>query len=87
MSSSSQHLQRKIVIIGGTGKQGSAVITALLNSSSASLIQLVILTRDLQSKEALGLKERGVELVQTDLNEVTVDELATIFAGKCLSIG
>jgi uncharacterized protein YbjT (DUF2867 family) len=82
MLSSIQQTQRKIVIIGGTGNQGSAVITALLNSSSASLIHLTTLTRSPQSKKAQELKQSGVELVQTDLDEVTVDELATIFAGK-----
>jgi uncharacterized protein YbjT (DUF2867 family) len=79
---SSQQTQRKIIIIGGTGKQGSAVINALLSSKSAPLLHLLTLTRNPQSKKALELKERGVELVQTDLDEVTVDELAKVLEGK-----
>jgi uncharacterized protein YbjT (DUF2867 family) len=83
MSSSSQLTHRKIVVIGGTGKQGSAAINALRKfSSSTSLIDIVTLTRDPQSKKAQELKKDGVELVQTDLDEVTVDKLAKIFAGK-----
>jgi uncharacterized protein YbjT (DUF2867 family) len=78
---SSQQTQRKIIIIGGTGKQGSAVINALLSSKSAPLLHLLTLTRNPQSKKALELKERGVELVQTDLDEVTVDELAKVLEG------
>ncbi|CAF1359374.1 unnamed protein product [Didymodactylos carnosus] len=70
---SSQRTQRKIIIIGGTGKQGSAVINALLSSKSAPSLYLATLTRNPQAKKALELKERGVELVQIDLDEVTVD--------------
>ena len=79
---SSQQTQRKIIIIGGTGKQGSAVINALLSSKSAPSLHLLTLTRNPQSKKSLELKERGVELVQVDLDEVTVDQLAKIFQGK-----
>jgi uncharacterized protein YbjT (DUF2867 family) len=82
MSSSSQQTHRKIVVVGGTGGQGSAAITALLKSSSASLTHIVTLTRNLQSKNAQELKEHGVELVQTDLDEVTVEQLSKIFAGE-----
>ncbi|CAF0989020.1 unnamed protein product [Adineta steineri] len=76
-----QQTKRKIIIIGGTGKQGSAVITALLPSKSTSSLHLLTLTRNLQSKKALELKEREVELVQTDLDEATVDQLANVFQG------
>jgi hypothetical protein len=79
---SSQQTQRKIIIIGGTGKQGSAVINALLSSKSAPSLHLLTLTRNPQSKKALELKERGVELVQTDLDKVTVDELAKVLEGE-----
>jgi len=79
---SSQQTQRKIIIIGGTGRQGSALINALLSSKSASALHLLTLTRNLQSKKALELKERGVELGQIDLDEVTVDELAKVFQGE-----
>jgi saccharopine dehydrogenase-like NADP-dependent oxidoreductase len=82
MSSTSQQTHRKIVIVGGTGKQGSAVINSLLKSSSSSVIDIITLTRNTQSKKAQELKEHGVELVQIDIDEVTVEELATIFAGK-----
>ncbi|CAF0788741.1 unnamed protein product [Adineta steineri] len=77
----SQQRQRKIIIIGGTGKQGSAVINALLPSKSTSSLHLLTLTRNLQSKKALELKEREVELVQADLDEATVDQLANVFQG------
>ncbi|CAF0837540.1 unnamed protein product [Adineta steineri] len=77
----SQQRQRKIIIIGGTGKQGSAVINALLPSKSTSSLHLLTLTRNLQSKKALELKEREVELVQKDLNEATVDQLTDVFQG------
>jgi uncharacterized protein YbjT (DUF2867 family) len=81
--SSAQQTQRKIVIIGGTDKQGSAVITALpsLPQSLSHSFHLLTLTRNPQSKKALALKERGVELIQADLNEVSVDELVKIFEG------
>jgi uncharacterized protein YbjT (DUF2867 family) len=81
--SSAQQTQRKIVIIGGTDKQGSAVITALLSlpQSLSHSFHLLILTRNSQSKKALALKERRVELIQADLNEVSVDELVNSFEG------
>ena len=78
----SEQTQRKIIIIGGTGKQGSAVINALLLSKSAPSLHLLTLTRNPQSKKALELKERGVQSVQTDLDEVVVDQLAKLFQGE-----
>merc|ERR1719150_3578894 len=54
----------KIAVIGGTGKQGGAVIEALLNQKKFSVRAL---TRNPDSKRATELALKGVEVVKADL--------------------
>lgn len=53
---------RKILITGATGKQGGAVLRALLRSGEP--ISIHALTRNVSSPSALALSEKGVHLVK-----------------------
>ncbi|KAJ7707753.1 NAD(P)-binding protein [Mycena rosella] len=67
-----------ILVIGGTGAQGIAVINALLaagDDSAPSPYKVRVLTRDPSNKRAKELAARGVECVQGSL-----DNLATVAA-------
>jgi len=61
---------KSILIIGATGKQGSAAIDALLNCEEAASFSVLGLTRNASSPSAQKLAERGVKLVQGDLSDV-----------------
>ncbi|KAF2431368.1 nucleoside-diphosphate-sugar epimerase family protein [Tothia fuscella] len=63
-------MSRVILVTGATGKQGGAVIKTLLSSSRASDFTLLGVTRNAQSASAKKLAERGVKIVQGDLNDV-----------------
>ena len=58
---------RTIVITGATGRQGGAVLEALLARSPSSW-KVVALTRDPSSTPAKALAARGVALVKADAN-------------------
>ena len=53
---------KRILIIGGTGAQGQAVIHALRNASDAFTIR--VLTRNPEHDRARKLEEAGVEIVK-----------------------
>ena len=53
-----------IVVCGATGKQGSAVLNSLLDSKK---FKIVALTRHPESKKALAIKKKGVEVQKADL--------------------
>jgi uncharacterized protein YbjT (DUF2867 family) len=63
-------MTKSILILGATGKQGSALINAILDSPSASDFKLLALTRNATSAAAQRLAEAKVQLVQGDLNNV-----------------
>ncbi|WP_426626175.1 NmrA/HSCARG family protein [Leifsonia sp. McL0607] len=76
-----------IAVVGATGKQGGAVVNALLERGAP----VRALTRDAGSDRALALAERGVEVVVADvddpvatraaLDDVSALSLMTTFAG------
>ncbi|KAH8897552.1 NAD(P)-binding protein [Thozetella sp. PMI_491] len=57
-----------ILVTGGTGQQGSAVIDALLAAKPSS-VQIRTLTRNLGSPKAKKLEQLGVKLVKGDLED------------------
>ncbi|KAK1520874.1 hypothetical protein CABS01_05379 [Colletotrichum abscissum] len=69
MSSDSQ-FTRAILVTGATGKQGGAVIDALLESETGSTYKIIAVTRNVASSKAKSLASRGVIVIQGDLNDV-----------------
>ncbi|KAK1708177.1 nucleoside-diphosphate-sugar epimerase family protein [Colletotrichum acutatum] len=69
MSSDSQS-SRAILVTGATGKQGGAVIDALLESETGSTYKIIAVTRNVASSKAKILASRGVIVIQGDLNDV-----------------
>ena len=63
-------MTKSILVVGATGQQGSAVIDALLNDKEAASFSVLGLTRSPDSASAKKLAERGVKIVQGDLNDV-----------------
>ncbi len=63
------HSPVKILVTGATGKQGGAVINALLSQSESSpqTVQLFALTRNSSSTSAKALAARGITLVSGSL--------------------
>jgi len=63
--------RKTLLVTGATGKQGGAVINALLNSPEAAGFNILAVTRDTASKSARALAQRSqyLKLVQGDLNE------------------
>ena len=61
------------LIAGGTGRQGGAVVTALLSDISKPIPakNIHVLTRNTSGTAAKAVAERGVKLVQGDLNAPT----------------
>ncbi|KAI1773610.1 NAD(P)-binding protein [Hypoxylon cercidicola] len=64
-------MSKVILVTGATGKQGSAVISALLNRD-ASKVTILAVTRDVSSTNAtrLAQKSSSIKLVQGNLNDV-----------------
>lgn len=58
--------KKTIVVCGATGKQGGAVLNALLESRKWNLIAL---SRIPESKNALELKSKGIEIRYADLQD------------------
>jgi nucleoside-diphosphate-sugar epimerase len=75
-------MTKNILIIGATGKQGHAVIDALLQSPSAASFTLLGLTRSPEGPAAHKLSERGVKIVGGDLENIAaVFSNAKVIAG------
>lgn len=55
---------KTIVVCGATGKQGGAVLDALLESGKWNLIAF---SRDINGKRAEEIKKKGVQVLQADL--------------------
>jgi uncharacterized protein YbjT (DUF2867 family) len=61
---------RKILVTGATGKQGGAVLDALVSRPNGSPFHIYALTRDKQSKSAQSLTRKpNVSIIQGDLDD------------------
>ncbi|KAI0700250.1 NAD-P-binding protein [Cerioporus squamosus] len=72
--SSAAHTKKVILVIGGTGAQGLAVVEALLKPSadgSLSPYSVRVLTRDATSTRAQELAKKGVEVVKGSVDDFT----------------
>lgn len=67
-----------IAVMGATGAQGGGLINAILNDPDGGFIPRAV-TRDTNSDRAQNLLEKGVEVVQADLNDV--ESLKKAFKG------
>lgn len=67
-------MAKAVLVTGATGKQGGAVIQALLDSKSQNTT-IIAVTRTTASKSAQALQAKGVTVVQGDL-----DDPSAIFA-------
>jgi len=63
-------MSKVVLITGATGKQGGAVIDALLAAPEASQFTILAVTRNTESGSAKKLSSKGCKLVQADLNDV-----------------
>lgn len=63
-------MTKPILVTGATGKQGGALINALLASPQASDFLLLAVTRSPESSSAWNLTEKGVKVIKGDLNDV-----------------
>lgn len=65
-------MPRPILVTGATGKQGGALIQALLASPRRSDFTIYALTRDIDSASAMRLaaKDPNIRLIQGDLDHV-----------------
>lgn len=61
---------RAILVTGATGKQGGAVITALLEAGVEQTHTILAVTRNPASGSAKSLEARGIKIVQGDLNDI-----------------
>jgi uncharacterized protein YbjT (DUF2867 family) len=63
-------MSKNLLITGATGQQGGSTIKALLASPQASDFTIFAVTRNAESGSAKKLQERGVRIVQGDMNDV-----------------
>ncbi|KAK2742361.1 hypothetical protein FQN55_007895 [Onygenales sp. PD_40] len=70
-------MTKLITIVGATGIQGGSVVETLLKNPAYSIRAI---TRDRNSKSAHALADRGIEVVEADLNNV--ESLHAAFAGS-----
>lgn len=63
-------MSKPILVTGATGKQGGAVIDALLASPFSKDFTILGVTRNAESVSAKKLIERSVKIVKGDLNDV-----------------
>jgi len=63
-------MSKLLTVFGATGQQGGALVNYVLKSPGLSkLYHLRAITRDASKPSALALKERGVEVIQADLDQ------------------
>ncbi|KAI0491155.1 hypothetical protein F4859DRAFT_36162 [Xylaria cf. heliscus] len=70
-------MPKLVTVVGATGNQGGAVITALIGDPNYSLRGL---TRNLESQASQELKGRGVEVVEANLDSLS--SLKAAFVGS-----
>ncbi|KAF5646379.1 nitrogen metabolic regulation nmr [Fusarium sp. NRRL 52700] len=70
-------MPRLISVIGATGIQGGSVVKALVNNDAYSVRAI---TRDKKSAAAKALLDKGVEVVEADLNDI--HSLEAAFSGS-----
>jgi hypothetical protein len=63
-------MSKAILVTGATGRQGGGLIKTLLASPDASTLKIIALSRSPQSPTANKLKEKGVVVIEGDLNNV-----------------
>lgn len=75
--------KKKVLVIGATGKQGGAVVTALLTLGT---FEVFALSRNPESAAALALADKGVTVLKGDLNDkesleaaLTTSKVAQVF--------
>jgi uncharacterized protein YbjT (DUF2867 family) len=62
--------QSKLVVFGATGQQGSSILTTVLNHPELSKkYSLRGLTRNASGSKAAELAEKGIEMVEADIND------------------
>ncbi|KAL3452340.1 hypothetical protein BJX65DRAFT_178132 [Aspergillus insuetus] len=62
--------QSKLVVFGATGQQGSSILTTVLNHPELSKkYSLRGITRNTSSSKAAELAEKGIEMVEADIND------------------
>ncbi|KAI9284629.1 hypothetical protein BC943DRAFT_360976 [Umbelopsis sp. AD052] len=59
-------MSKLIVVFGGTGRQGGSVINAFLKDPTWKIRTI---TRNVSKPQSIALQEKGVEVVQGDLND------------------
>jgi uncharacterized protein YbjT (DUF2867 family) len=64
-------MSKNLLITGATGQQGGSTVKALLASPQAGDFTILAVTRNAASTSASKLRERGVKIVQGDLNYVS----------------
>jgi uncharacterized protein YbjT (DUF2867 family) len=77
-------MSTRVLVVGATGNQGGAVIDGLL-AMNADQFSVYGLTRDATSEKAQALADRGVTVVEGDLNDTeslrdAMDEIDAVFA-------
>ena len=60
---------KNVLIFGATGQQGGATVKALLDSPRANQFIILAVTRNAASASAKKLEERGVKIVQGDMED------------------
>ncbi|KAI9284628.1 putative hscarg dehydrogenase, partial [Umbelopsis sp. AD052] len=75
-------MSKLIVVFGGTGKQGGSVINAFLKDPTWKIRTI---TRNVAKPQSIALQEKGVEVVQGDLNDV--DSLTAAVQGANVVFG
>lgn len=63
-------MSKAILVTGATGKQGGAVVDAILNLKNASDYTILAVTRNASSGSAQRLEKKGCKIVQGDLDDV-----------------
>ena len=77
-------MSKNVLIFGATGQQGGATVKALLESPRASEFTILAVTRNAASASAKKLEERGVKIVQGDMDNAKAifDEAEKVAKGK-----
>lgn len=77
-------MSRHVLVVGATGNQGGAVVDGLL-AADDDQFSVYGLTRDATSEKAQALADRGITVVEGDLNETeslrnAMNEVDAVFA-------